>query len=226
MKKILLAGALAASMLASSAAFAADLTVGVSEDKLYVTVDTDAAMTANAGKQMTVVVVDGDGTTVTTDTIRYIDQDAAAADLFESMGVLLREGETELPVGTYTVKIGGEGITDLYVGTFSVAEEAQGTKVVFANFGNVNAEEGVNLNDAFDIMAYYVGGEADLGAEYAIGTELTLIDESTYVFGDVNAETGVNLNDAFDIMAYYVGGEADLGGLAAIGAENVEITLK
>lgn len=171
MKKILLAGALAASMLASSAAFAADLTVGVSEDKLTVTADTDAIMAANAGKQMTVVVVDGNGSTVSTDTIRYIDQDEAKADLFEAMGVLLKEGETALPVGTYTVKIGGEDITDLYVGTLTIAAEATGTKVTLAIFGDVNAEAGVNLNDAVDIMAYYVGGEADLGGLAAIGAE-------------------------------------------------------
>jgi hypothetical protein len=226
MKKILLAGALAASMLASSAAFAADLTVGVSEDKLTVTADTDAIMTANAGKQMTVVVVDGNGSTVSTDTIRYIDQDEAKAGLFESMGVLLKDGETALPVGTYTVKIGGEDITDLYVGTLTIAAEVTGTKVTFV-WGDVNAEDGLNVTDAMDIISAQAGGSATVGSSaYAIGSVLTTVDGAEIVWGDVNAEDGLNVTDAMDIISAQAGGSATVGSSAyAIGSE-VTVTLK
>lgn len=195
MKKILLAGALAASMLASSAAFAADLTVGVSEDKLYVTADTDAAMTANAGKQMTVVVVDGDGTTVSTDTIRYIDQDAAAADLFESMGVLLRDGETELPAGTYTVKIGGEGIVDLFVGTLTVTETPQGPTYTL---GDVVVDGKVNISDVTAALNAYLGNSTLTDAQF--------LSADVAPKGAVDGK--INISDVTLILNVYLGNDS------------------
>lgn len=206
MKKILMAGALAASMLASSAAFAADLTVGVSEDKLTVTADTDAIMAANAGKQMTVVVVDGDGTTVSTDTIRYIDQDEAKADLFESMGVLLRatkevdaEGnpimETALPDGTYTVKIGGDDITDLFVGTLTVTSTPEGPTYTL---GDVEADGKVNISDVLAVLNAYLGN-------------LTLTDTQK-LSADVEPKGAVdgkiNISDVLLILNVYLGNDS------------------
>ena len=218
MKKIFLAGALAASMLISSSAFAADLTASYADGK--VSVDTSFITTEmiNAGKQMTVVVLDGNGSTVSTDTIRYIDQETAAADIFQAMGMLVRTGETAIPDGDYTVKVGGDDITDLYVGKFTVGE--QGTKVTLY-VGDVNGDKTVDTTDGMAIITRAVGGPNNVGGTYDIGSEPV----TGFVIGDVNSDKTTDTTDGMAIITRAVGGPNNVGGTYDIGA-SVEVIIK
>lgn len=208
MKKIFLAGALAASMLISSSAFAADLSASYADGK--VSVDTSFITTEmiNAGKQMTVVVLDGNGSTVTTDTIRYIDQETAAAGIFQDMGLLVKSTETAIPNGTYTVKVGGDGITDLYVGTVTVGE--QGTPDTI-KVGDINDSGFADTTDALSLIAYVLNSANDGAADnkYAIGTSLKINETESIVVGDVNGSDVADTTDALSIIAYVLNSAND-----------------
>ncbi len=124
MKKLLTAGILAVAMSLSSVAFAA--ADAVTYDNVTNSVKVNEASSWAAGSVMTVVVTEGDGTVINTGTIRYIDQatvsNTPGALLFQAMGMLQENGETSLPVGNYTVKIGSDN--DAYIAsyTFKVGE--------------------------------------------------------------------------------------------------------
>ena len=221
MKKLFLVGALAASMALSSSAFAA-VSYGDADtlkvaydgaDKVSVTTDLS---TYNG--QMTVLVLNNDDGTVVAEDIMYIDQAASGTGIFQNMGLLMPDGATTLPVGTYTVKVGSDdaALTSLLVGTIKVTADETGKKVSFV-FGDVTGDDAANTDDAVAIMAKLVGGAADVGGIYLIGQEVALKDGSVHAFGDVTGDDAANTDDAVAIMAKLVGGAADVGGLYAIG---------
>ena len=165
MKKLFLAGVLAASMAVSSTvAFATDdFEYSYDVENGTVSVDTDLSETYEG--QLTILVLDGDGTTVSQATIEYIDQETAASDIFQDMGLL--NGLT--PGEDYTIKIGGDEIVEILSVTFTVPEDQdEGIEFTF-KFGDVDGSDSVNVQDAMAIIAYYIGAGADaLGCIFAM----------------------------------------------------------
>ena len=195
MKKLFLAGVLAASMAASSVASAA-VTYGNADDALGIAYADNAVsvtedLSTYSGDQMTVLVLDGDGSVVSESTILYIDQDTAPAvwegnEIFQDMGLYLGSNEN-LPEGSYTVKVGGDNISELLVGTFTVAADpvVPSTVDVKFVFGDVNggayvgeAETDMSYVDASDALAVIkasVGGEKAKGGIANIGAVVTAV---------------------------------------------------
>ena len=232
MKKLFLAGVLTAAMAISTSAFAAvsygeNDTLGVTYDPATNKVSVTTDLSTYNG-QMTLLVLDKDASAVTSDTILYIDQDAApeaGAKIFQDMGLKMPADVTTLPAGTYPVKVGSDdaSLTALLVGNIIVTEDAGGKKITFV-FGDVTGDDKANTDDAVAIMAKLIGGSANVGGLYAIGNELTLKDGTGYTFGDVTGDSKANTDDAVAIMAKLIGGSANVGGLHAIGA-NAELTI-
>lgn len=192
MKKILMAGVLAASMAVSSSAFAAveygnadtlDLSYDAATNQVSVDMATpvdDGTTTLAAkyaGKQLTVVVLDqdDDASTIVASEIMYIDQAEASTTIFQNMGLLLKDDATTLPVGTYDVKLGGEGITTLLVGQIIVEEDGPAGVQVNFKFGDVNGNGAVDATDAGNLLALAAGGAADRGGAYTIGAVVDIL---------------------------------------------------
>jgi hypothetical protein len=77
--------------------------------------------------------------------------------------------------------------------------------------GDVDGADGVNLTDADYIASKVLGGNANVGGAYAIGTSITDIAKKTFVFGDVDGADGVNLTDADYVSSKVLGGSPSVG---------------
>ena len=193
MKKLFLAGVLTAAMAISTSAFAAvnygeDDTLGVTYDPATNKVSVTTDLSGYNG-QMTLLVLDKDASAVTSDTILYIDQDAApetGAKIFQDMGLKMPADVTTLPAGTYPVKVGSDdaSLTALLVGNIIITEDAGGKEIKFI-FGDVNGGEYtgtadkdisyVTAADAFDIIKASVGGATAKGGIADIGSVVTVV---------------------------------------------------
>lgn len=193
MKKLFLAGVLTAAMAISTSAFAAvsygeNDTLGVTYDPATNKVSVTTDLSTYNG-QMTLLVLDKDASAVTSDTILYIDQDAApetGAKIFQDMGLKMPADVTTLPAGTYPVKVGSDdaSLTALLVGNIIVTEDAGGKEIKFI-FGDVNGGEYtgtadkdityVTAADALDILKASVGGATAKGGIADIGSVVTVV---------------------------------------------------
>lgn len=207
MKKLFLTGVLSAAMTFSTSAFAAVTygttdTLGVSYDSSKSTVSVTTDLSKYSG-QMTVIVLDKDASAVNSSTILYIDQDAAPADssatkIFQNMGLK----KTNLPDGTYTVKVGSDDKTmeNPLVGTIVISSD--GEKISFV-WGDVNNSGAADSSDAADILAIATGTVNE--GVYTIGTPLNLSAGGKIVWGDVNDSGAADSSDAADILAIATG---------------------
>ena len=162
---------------------------------------------------------------ITDDDILYITQEKAA-DKETALAGLGLKGESLAKDTVYTVKVGGTNITSadaILAGTFTIADASTGEKITFV-FGDVTGDGQAEAADAIAILNRQIGGPADMGGLYAIGTTLNLADGTTYVFGDVTGDGDAEAADAIAILNKQIGGPADMGGKFAIGA-NAEFTL-
>ena len=246
MKKVLFAGALAACMALSSAAFAAESfgTTGITGtyDKQAgtVSVTTIPETLTTGADQLTLVILDGDietSASITKEMIQYIDQDSkSATDLFKGMGLL--DG---LTVGkTYTLRIGSDNNAAFAEAKFTVVADAQQTRTIRFVFGDVNSTytEGAAIRDlikpadAMDVLTIASGSTTyNVGGAYPIGTVVTDKDGKTFMFGDVNSTYAegsairdlIKPADAMDILTiasgsttYNVGGAYPIGTVVSV----------
>ena len=211
MKKLFLAGVLTAAMAISTSAFAAvsygeNDTLGVTYDPATNKVSVTTDLSTYNG-QMTLLVLDKDASAVTSDTILYIDQDAApeaGAKIFQDMGLKMPADVTTLPAGTYPVKVGSDdpSLTALLVGNIIITEDAGGKKISF-KWGDVNGSGSADAGDAADILAIKTGTVNE--GPYVIGTDIVLKAGGSFKWGDVNGSGSADAGDAADILAIKTG---------------------
>ena len=231
MKKLFLAGVLTAAMAISTSAFAAvnygeNDTLGVTYDPATNKVSVTTDLSTYNG-QMTLLVLDKDTSAVTSDTILYIDQDAApdaGAKIFQDMGLKMPADVTTLPAGTYPVKVGSDdaSLTALLVGNIIVTEDAGGKKITLV-YGDVTGDDEANTDDGMAILSKMVGGPLKVtGGAYDIGTAVT----ADFVYGDVTGDGEANTDDGMAILSKMVGGPLKVtGGVYDIGTP-VELTVQ
>ena len=186
MKKVLFAGALAACMALSSAAFAAETEFGATggiagtydKEAGTVSVTTIPEALTTGADQLTLVILDGDietSASITKEMIQYIDQDSkSATDLFKSMGLLdgLTAGKT------YTLRMGSDNSAAFAEAKFTVVADTPQTKTIKFIYGDVNQQykEGdtiksnITSTDSLALLkisagetAYAQGGAYDIG---------------------------------------------------------------
>ena len=231
MKKLFLAGVLTAAMAISTSAFAAvsygeNDTLGVTYDPATNKVSVTTDLSTYNG-QMTLLVLDKGASAVTSDTILYIDQDAApeaGAKIFQDMGLKMPADVTTLPAGTYPVKVGSDdaSLTALLVGNIIVTEDAGGKKITLV-YGDVTGDDEANTDDGMAILSKMVGGPLKVtGGAYDIGTAVT----ADFVYGDVTGDGEANTDDGMAILSKMVGGPLKVtGGVYDIGTP-VELTVQ
>lgn len=129
-------------------------------------------------KTATLLVVEGDGTTVEAAKVEGIDQSASGV-AFDKTG--LKTAPTE---GKYKVMLGYYDTN----GTFKKAtSNLFGAGVVV---GDINSDEKINLTDATIVVKHYTKANV-------------LTDESALVAADANDDSKINLTDATCIVKYY-----------------------
>ncbi len=227
MKKLFLAGVLTAAMAISTSAFAAvsygeNDTLGVTYDPATNKVSVTTDLSTYNG-QMTLLVLDKDASAITSDTILYIDQDAApeaGAKIFQDMGLKMPADVTTLPAGTYPVKVGSDdaSLTALLVGNIIVTEDAGGKEIKFI-FGDVNNSGAADGIDALDILSYSVNSTLNKVGAFAMGDTLATKSGNTIIFGDVNSSGATDGIDALDILSYSVNSTLNKVGTYAIDEE-------
>ena len=190
MKKALLIGAVVSSMALSSVAFAAvdyeNATAWTKGTDFNYDIATGILTVANgktnaaATTDTTIVVVNGENpTTIDQTNIMYIDQ-AASADTYGNMGLLLPETIAE---GAKATVLFNDGTAAIYTATFDLKETTvtppafEGKTFVFGDVTDgVYAGEAtadltlVNDADALSILLLSAGGNPATGGAFDIGT--------------------------------------------------------
>ena len=182
MKKALLIGAVVSSMALSSVAFAAvdyeNATAWTKGTDFNYDIATGVLTVANgktnaaATTDTTIVVVNGENpTTIDQTNIMYIDQ-AASADTYGNMGLLLPETIAD---GAKATVLFNDGTAAIYTATFDLKEAQQGTPVTIY-YGDVNGDSQAESKDAAAILVKVAGGAKKVtGGAYDIGAKVDLL---------------------------------------------------
>jgi hypothetical protein len=191
----LFAGLLATSIVAAGTSAFAAVENDAGYNKTAGTYSIVSDLAAYGSDQMTILIIPEAAylaETINDADILYIDQAAAdTANIFKSVGIL---GGTTLADGNYYVKIGGENIAEdgIIVEKFNITTKDDVVEITRL-YGDVDASEEVDIDDAMEILYYYNFMESvfDDGAEWRLTA------------GDVDGSTEVDIDDAMEILYYY-----------------------
>lgn len=198
-----------------------------------------ASGTAEAGKQMSFLVLDSDTITDTpavNDGIKasieaadilFIDQKEAGAEANTFSAVInparIGDGTAEsIPLGKYPVRVGYYNNLGQFTIATAIMEVTEGEegKTITIKYGDITCDElgELNIRDLLAILGYGTSSTQTFGATegfdgFTLGQTYTTTDGKSFKYGDINCDKlgELNIRDGLAILGYGTGSAQAFG---------------